>query len=117
MAGELAAEDRLRLACGLDDGSQVQAGLDAHLVEHAHQVLGGDVAGRAGRHRAASELAEAGLEAGTARLERGVRVGQTLPAGVVEVLRGLDPGQALGGRGEDPRRVRRVTNAGRGTET
>src|ERR1700747_2098337 len=105
MAGELATEDRLRLACGLDDGSQVQAGLDAHLVEHAHPVLGGDIAGRARRHRAASELAEAGLEAGAARLERGVRVGQALPAGVVEVRGDLDSGQTLDGRGEETRRV------------
>src|SRR6516225_3185465 len=112
MAGEPAAEDRLRLAGRLDDVWQVQAGLDAHLVEHAHQVLGGDVAGRAGRHRAAAELAEAGLKAGAACLERGIGVGQALPAGVVEVGGDLDPGQPLDGRGEEPRRVRRVAHAG-----
>src|SRR5260370_3007756 len=56
MAGELAAEDRLPLACGLDDGSPVHAGLDAHLVEHAHQVLAGDVYRRARRHPAAPQL-------------------------------------------------------------
>ncbi len=39
----------------------------AHLVQHRDQVLGGDVAGRAGRDRAAAELAEARLEALDAR--------------------------------------------------
>ena len=33
-----------------------------HLVQHRDEVLGGDVAGRAGRDRAAAELAEARLE-------------------------------------------------------
>ena len=44
---------------------QVDAGLDPHLVQHRDEVLGGDVAGRARRHRAAAELAEARLERAT----------------------------------------------------
>ena len=43
--------------------AQVDAGLDPHLVQHRDEILAGDVAGRARRHRAAAELAEARLEA------------------------------------------------------
>ena len=63
---------------------------DAHLVQHRDEVLGGDVAGRPGRHRAAAELAEARLEALDAGLQRGEHVGEALPARVVEVRGQLD---------------------------
>ena len=42
--------------------SKIDAGRHAHLVQHRDEVLGGDVAGRPGRHRAPAELAEARLE-------------------------------------------------------
>ena len=45
VAGELAAQDRLRRTGGVDDRRETDAGLHAHLVEHVDQVLGGDVAG------------------------------------------------------------------------
>ena len=41
--------------------------------------------GGAGRHRAAAQLAEGGLEGAHAGLERGKRVREALPARVVEV--------------------------------
>src|SRR3712207_8231751 len=50
-------------------------------------VLGGDVAGRARRDRAAAQLAEARLEALAARLQSREHVGQALAARVVEVDR------------------------------
>ena len=58
---------------------------DAHLVEHRHQVLGGDVAGGAGRHRTATELAEARFEALDSALQGREHVRQPLTARVVEV--------------------------------
>src|SRR5215207_4705077 len=85
-----AAEDRGDVAGAGEEGLEVDAGVDAHLVEHRHEVLGRDVAGGARRHRAAAELAEAGLIRLAARLERGEDVRESLPAGVVEVGRQLD---------------------------
>src|ERR671917_586295 len=76
VAAERAAEQRLDGPAGLEQRLEVDARLDAHLVQHRHEVLGGDVAGRAGRDRAAAELAEAGLEAVDALVEGGQRVGQ-----------------------------------------
>ncbi len=73
---------------------QVDAGLDAHLVQHRDEILGGDVAGGPRRDRAAAELAEARLEALHPGLQRGQHVGQALAAGVVEVGGQLDARQA-----------------------
>src|SRR4051794_4374628 len=65
---ERPAEVRLRLPGGGEQRRQVDPGLHAHLAEHRHDVLGGDVARRARGHRAAAELAEARLEGPDARL-------------------------------------------------
>ena len=64
---------------------QVDAGVDAHVVQHVHDLLGGHVAGRAGRVRAAAEPADARVELGDAELQRGQDVGQRGAPGVVEV--------------------------------
>ena len=60
-------------------------GLDPHLLEHRDEVLAGDVPGRARRHRAAAELAEARLEAVDPGPQRREHVREPLPARVVEV--------------------------------
>ena len=92
---------------------EVDAGLDPHLVEHRDQILGGDVAGRARRHRTAAELAEARLEALDPALERGEHVRQPLAAGVVEVRGQLDPGaEPLGRLLEEPPDRDRVRHPG-----
>ena len=95
VAGQRAAQHLLRPARAADQRLQVDAGLDAHLVQHRDEVLGGDVAGRAARHRAAAELAERALERVDAGLERGEHVREPLAAGVVEVGGQLDARQAL----------------------
>ncbi len=86
---------RPRISCTrraqASSASQVDAGLDAHLVQHRDEVLGGDVAGRARRHRAAAELAEARLEAVDPGLERRQHVREPLAARVVEVRGQLAP--------------------------
>ena len=70
---------------------EVDAGLDAHLVQHRDEVLGGDVAGRAragpGSRRARRSDDSKESHAG---LERGEHVGQALAARVVEVGGQLD---------------------------
>ena len=58
MAPERTAEHVLRRARGREQRREIHAGLDPHLVQHRDEILGGDVAGRPGRHRAAAELAE-----------------------------------------------------------
>src|SRR5271157_2171775 len=68
VTGQFAAEHALGGARGVDHRGQRHPGGHAHLLEHADQILRGDVSGRTGRHRAATELPEAGLEAGAANL-------------------------------------------------
>src|SRR6185369_7856682 len=101
VGGERAAEDLLGGPRRLEQLAQVDPGLDPHLVQHRDQVLAGDVAGRAGRDRAAAELAEARLEGVDADLQRRQHVGQRLAAGVVEVGGAFDLGQLLGGTAEE----------------
>ena len=60
--------------------------LDAHAVEQVDQVLGGQIAGRAGRVRAAARAAGRRVEAGDAVLQPGHHVGQRGAAGVMEVV-------------------------------
>src|SRR5215208_7295266 len=86
---ERSAEDRGDIAGGAEQCLEVDPGVDAHLVQHRHQVLGRDVPRSAGWHRAAAELAEARLERLAARLERGEDVRKALATGVVEMRRQL----------------------------
>src|SRR5271168_4290874 len=71
VTGQFAAEHALSGARGVDHRGQRHPGGHAHLLEHADQVLRGDVSGRTGRHRAAAEFAEARFEAGAPSLHRG----------------------------------------------
>ena len=90
VAAERAPEDLLHAACARDQRGQVDARRDPHLMQHRNEILGGDVACRPGRNRAATQLAEARLEALHPGLERGQHIGEALAAGVVEVRRQLD---------------------------
>src|SRR4051794_16599120 len=111
------AEHALRLARGAEQGVEVDPGLDAHLVQHRDEVLGGDVAGRTLGDRAAAELAEARLEGLAAGLQRGEDVGQPLAARVVEVRGQLDLAAELVARGgEEGSHLARVGHAGRVAE-
>src|ERR687891_581871 len=79
VTAERAAEHLLDVAAGGQQLLEVDARLVAHLVQHREQVLGGDIAGGAGRHGAAAELAKARLEAADAGVQRGEHVGEALP--------------------------------------
>ena len=116
VGAERPAEHLLRRARGLDQPRQVDPGLDPHLVQHRDDVLGRDVAGRARRHRAAAELAEARLEGVDALLQRGQHVGEALAAGVVEVGGQLDPAEPLARGGEELADLARVGHPGRVAE-
>src|SRR5213596_4252916 len=76
VAREPPPQELLHLARGGDERLEVDPRLDPHLVEHRHEVLAGDVAGRARGDGAATELAKARLEARDAGAQRGQRVGQ-----------------------------------------
>ncbi len=92
-------------------------GVDAHLVQHRDEVLGGDVAGRARRHRAATQLAEARLEAVDSGLQRGEHVREALSARVVEVRGQLELLAQLDARsGEELAHLARVGHPGRVAE-
>ena len=83
--GRVAADDALGLGGGRDHRVQVDAGRHAHVLDHVHEFLGGDVAGRAGRVRAAAQAADGGVEVGHAEFQGGQHVGQPGAPGVVEV--------------------------------
>src|SRR6266540_5287913 len=85
VAAQRTSEHTLDVAARLEQRLDVDARLDAHLVQHRDQVLRRDVAGGAGRDGAAAELAEARLEALDPGVQRGQHVSQPLTARVVEV--------------------------------
>ena len=116
VAPEPASEQSLDLARGVNQGDEVDAGRDPHLVQHRDEILGRDIAGRADGHRTAAELAEARLEALDPDLQCGEHVGQALAAGVVEVSGQLDVGQAGAGRREEVADLERVGHPGRVAE-
>src|SRR6185436_19635340 len=64
---------------------QIDAGFHAHALEHEHQVLGDDIAARAGRERAAAESAHRAVEAAHAFLVGGEGIGDAEAARVVEM--------------------------------
>src|SRR5947199_9979495 len=55
---ERATEHPLDLARAFEQGVEVDPGLEPHLVQHRHEVLGRHVARRARRNGAAAELPE-----------------------------------------------------------
>src|SRR5688572_4878410 len=59
---------------GLEKLLEIDAGADAHALEHEHQVLGDDVAARAGGERAAAQAAHRAVEVAHADLVGGERV-------------------------------------------
>ena len=61
----------LREPRALDQRVEIDAGLDLHVVEHVHEILGDRVARRARRVRTATEAADRRVEAGHAPVERG----------------------------------------------
>src|SRR5215831_7488198 len=82
---QLTPDDAFRGPRRLDHRRQVDTGPHAHVLDHVHQFLGGDVAARARRVRAAAEPAHRRVEVVHAPLQRGEHVRKPGPAGVVEV--------------------------------
>ena len=92
-----------------DQRVEVDAGLDALAVEQVEHVLGGDVAGRARRERAAAEAADRRVEDRRARLDRRPGAGDAGVARVVEVAADRDA--------EDRDALERAARTGRGVAT
>ena len=85
---------RLRLSCRAcsqmnvarrDEPIEIDAGFNAHAVEHVKQVFGGNVSGGSGRIGAAAQPAHRGVEDVHAQLQSGVNVRQRLAVGVVKM--------------------------------
>ena len=68
-----------------DQPVEVDPGLEPHRFEHEGEVLGDDVAGRAGRVGTAAEPAQRGIEGARAGVERRQHIGEAKPARVVEM--------------------------------
>ena len=64
---------------------EVDAGGKAHALQHEDQILGDDIARRAGRERAAAEAGERGVEAADALLQPGRDIGEAEAHCVVHV--------------------------------
>src|SRR3954451_22456135 len=112
VARERAPEHVAHRAARLEQLLDVDAGVVVHLVEHRDEVLRGDVAGGALRHRAAAKLAERGLERAHAGVECRHHVGEPLPARVVEVGGQLDPLEPFEGALEELAHLARIGHAG-----
>ena len=101
------------LGLGLGGGQELgeaDAGVVAHLVQHPHGILRGEVAGSAGSEGAAAQAAQSGLDLGDTALHGSQAVGHAEAAGIMEVdhqvqggigsLHGGDDGLHLGGIGD-----------------
>ncbi len=113
MRAERATEHLLGLRRGGDQLRQVDPGCHAHLLQHRHQILGGDVAGRPGWDRATPELAEGALERVDALLERRQHVRKALSTSVVEVRGELGIRETHSGGREELAHLARVGHPGR----
>src|SRR5262245_16487174 len=77
LGGDLVADQRRREARAVDQAIQIDAGAHAHPLQHVDDVLGGDVAGRAGRVGATAEAAQRGVDGGDAHLDGDQDVGRS----------------------------------------
>ena len=122
MRSQRAAENFLGLGRGFDELREVDSRFDSHLPQHRDQILGCDVAGSSGRHRAAAQLPETRLEGINPLLKGRKDVGETLAPGVVEVGGQLDVAEAFGleslpDLGIETPDLNRIGHAGRIPET
>ena len=69
----------------IDQLRQIDAGGEAHALQHEHQVLGDDVAGGARRVGTAAKTGETGIEGADAFLSPDERIGDAETAGVVQM--------------------------------
>jgi len=81
----LALEPARHAAAQVEQLRQVDAGLDAHALEHEHQVFRVDVAAGTRRMRAAADAGQAGVETRDAYFQRGIRIREPHAARVVEM--------------------------------
>jgi len=87
LARELMTDDgRSNLAC-FDQFVEVNAGLNAHAVQHVDEILRREVPCRTRRERTAAEAAHRGVERAHAELEPDDHVGERGAARVVHVHR------------------------------
>jgi hypothetical protein len=85
VAVDVATHERTSEARRLDEGGDVDTRHHTERVEQVHEIFEGHVARGAGRERTAAEAADAAVEAGGARFERGERVAEGQPTRVVEM--------------------------------
>ena len=95
-----------------EQGIEVHAGVQAHALEHVHQILGADIAAGARCVGAAAEAAEGGVEAVDAGVQRCQGIGQAHAAGVVKMRGEYRLGPALQRLAADALDLCRVGHAG-----
>ena len=76
--GQFFLEEGFHLARNGGDFCDVDAGLDAHFVQHVDGIFGGDVAFGALNEGAAAQATKSGIEAGDACSQGGEHVCQSL---------------------------------------
>ena len=84
-AGHGVIESLLQPAAGIEQRGQVDAGVESHAMQHVDEVFGGNVARGCRRERTTADAAAARVQRAHAGLDRGVGIGETGVAGVVEV--------------------------------
>src|SRR5690606_10457930 len=72
---QLTPHDLLGESGRLQQRAQVDAGVDAHVVQHVHHLLSGHIPAGSRRVRAAAQPADARVELGDTQLQRGEDVG------------------------------------------
>lgn len=103
---------RVLSPCRGSKALEIDAGIEPHRLQQKHQVLGHDVPRSARRIRAAADSGKARIERGDANVERHHHIGQSLPAGIVEMRSAGEIADFLAHSGEEPLHLRRIAVAG-----
>src|SRR4051812_2258242 len=74
-------------APGFDQLVEIDAGLDAHAVQHVDEIFGGQVAGGTRSVGAAAQASDCGIEIANAELQPHERVGERRAASVMKMQR------------------------------
>src|SRR6266568_8475622 len=95
LARQRMPDDLLQAMRSLEHPIEIDARVVAHALQHVHDVLGADIAGRARREGAAAQPTEATFETHDASRETGENVCQTHAARVVKMQRQREVRKAL----------------------
>jgi len=100
----------------LQQPSEIDVGLDAHLAQHINEIFGGDIARGPRSEGAATEATDRGIKGAYASIKGGHDVSEGETARVMEVRADIEVGVGIADTREGVEDLSRVSNSDRITE-